>query len=359
MNRPLIGSIDTVDAPLVAFPCSVHSVRNKDRCGYQLNEGDQAAFMTGKVRLCLTLSEIWTMSDPRDLRRVVELARIAEDAGVAAVMMGEHVVMGPNSCKNGAPENPRDFSAAFNQPPSFPYPGLMPILGAVAATTSRIQIFAAAVLAALRPPLLIAKELATVDLLSQGRLAVLPTVSWQAEEYQALGSDFHHRGKMLDEQLEIWHRLWTKGSPVSYSGRFYRFSDIYAEPAPYRTGGPELWVGGRDLSPYIVGRIVRYATGMFPLRPPGEEQMDELAHAMRAAGRDISELRKMAELPIPKFTGADDLLDLDAAVANAPEMAAKGYTTLVVKPSMFIDDDAQFGDFCRDAVRKLDAAVAG
>ncbi|WP_280424584.1 LLM class flavin-dependent oxidoreductase [Nocardia carnea] len=299
------------------------------------------------------------MSDPRDLRRVVELARIAEDAGVAAVMMGEHVVMGPNSAKNGAPENPRDFAGAFNQPPRFPYPGLMPVLGAVAAATSRIQIFAAAVLATLRPPLLIAKELATVDLLAQGRLSVVPTVSWQAEEYAALGIDFHQRGKMLDEHLEIWHRLWTEGSPVSYDGRFYRFSDIYVEPAPHQAGGPEIWVGGRDLSPYIIRRIVRYAKGMFPLRPPGDEQMAELADAMKAAGRDISELKKMAELPIPPFTGSTDVLDLDAAVANAPDMVAKGYTTLVVKPSMFIDDDAQFGDFCRDAVRKLDAAARG
>lgn len=310
------------------------------------------------VGLCITLSEIWTMTDPRDLRRVVALARIAEEAGVSAVLMGEHVAMGPNSCKNGAPENPRDFAAAYNQPSDFPYPGLMPVLGAVAAATSRIQLIAAAVLATLRPPLLIAKELATVDLLSEGRLVVVPTVSWQQEEYEGLGVDFGHRGRMLDEQLEIWHRLWREGSPVSYDGRFYKFSQMYSEPSPYQAGGPELWVGGKHFSPWMVRRAVRYGKGIFPIFPPSDEQMAELAHAMKSAGRDIGELKMMAVLPTPTFTDATGVLDLDAVIARGPELAAKGYTTLLVKPSMFIDDDAQFEDFCRDAVRKLSMALA-
>lgn len=320
--------------------------------------GTSAVTPTTNVRLCITLSEIWTMSDPRDLRRVVELARIAEETGVAAVLMGEHVAMGPSSCKNGAPENPRDFAAAFNQPSDFPYPGLMPVLGAIAAATSRIQLIAAAVLATLRPPLLIAKELATVDLLSQGRLVVVPTVSWQKEEYQGLGTDFSQRGRMLDEQLEIWQRLWTKGSPVSYDGRFYKFSQMYSEPSPYQAGGPEIWVGGKHFSPWMVRRAVRYGKGLFPIFPPTEDQMAELADAMNAAGRDLGELKMMSVLPTPRFTDATGVLDLDAAIANAPDLVAKGYTTLVVKPSMFIDDDAQLGDFCRDAVRKLEMVLA-
>jgi alkanesulfonate monooxygenase SsuD/methylene tetrahydromethanopterin reductase-like flavin-dependent oxidoreductase (luciferase family) len=308
--------------------------------------------------MCITLSESWTMADPRDLHRFVGYARVAEEAGMAGVMVGEHVAMGPNSCFNGPPLNPRDWISAGNQPSRYPHPSNLPILSAMAAVTSNLQLIAAAVLSVLRPPLVMAKEFATVDLISRGRLVIVPTVSWQREEYEAMGIDFGQRGKMLDEQLEIWQQLWNEGSPVSYDGRFYNFSEMYVEPAPYRDGGPQLWVGGNAFSPWLLRRTVRYGAGFFSFVPPTEEQLAELGEAMKAAGRDVSELEMAALLPTPAFTDATGLLDLDAAIANAPDMIAKGFSTLFIKPAQYIDDGDQLGDFCRTALRKLKAALA-
>lgn len=313
--------------------------------------------MSRHVGLCLVLSETWTMTDPRDLRRFVDYARIAEKAGIAGVLVGEHVAMGPNSCANGPTENPRDWLMAGNQPTDFPHPSNLPILSAMAAVTSHLRLIAAAVLTALRPPLLMAKELATVDLISEGRLVVVPAVSWQREEYEAMGLDFSKRGKMLDEQLEIWHQLWTNGSPISYDGQFYRFSEMSIEPGPYRIGGPTIWAGGKSFSPWMVRRTVQYANGLFPIFPPTDEQIAELADAMSAAGRDITELEMAAVLPTKPFTDATGVLNLDDTIAAAPELVAKGYTTLLVKPSMYIDDGDLFEEFCRAAIDKLDAVL--
>lgn len=297
------------------------------------------------------------MADPRDLRRLLEYTKIAEKVGIGALLVGEHPVMGPNSASKGLALNPRDWMMAGNQPPDTPYPASLPLLAAMAAVTSKIQLIAGAVIAPLHSPLLLAKELGTVDLLSEGRLAVLPSVSWQLEEYEALGVDFTKRGKMLDEHLEIWHRLWSTGSPVNYDGAHYKFSDVYIEPGPYRPGGPEIWTAGKFFSPWMIRRAVAYAKGLFTIFPPSEEQMAELGDAMHAAGRDLSELELVAVLPTPEFTDATGLLDLDATIAKAPELVSRGFTTLLLKPSMFIDDGAEFEDFCRAALSKLQTVL--
>lgn len=293
------------------------------------------------------------MTDPRDLRRIVDYAVEAERAGFDGVMLGEHVVLGPNSASDGAPANPRDWLKRGNQPPMYPHPSSLSLLAAIAAATTRLRLLAAAVLAPLRHPLLLAKELATLDLISKGRLIVLPAVSWQREEYAALDVPFEQRGAILDEQLEIWERLWTRGSPVSYEGRHFRFRSIHVEPQPWRPGGPTLWFGGRRFAPWALRRVVRYGRGFFPIVPPSSDELAALSAAMQAAGRRPGELEMAAFIFGPPFKGADDLLDLDAALAPLPEQMALGFSTFVIKPSQFINDGRQLGGFCAEVVDKV------
>lgn len=311
-----------------------------------------------KPRLFLLLSEIWSMTDGRDLPRVVELAVAAEKCGFNGVMIGEHVVSGANSAINGVPRNPRDWLRVGNQPPMYPHPSSLHLLAAIAARTTRLRLLAAGLLTPLRHPLLMAKELATVDLISRGRLIVLPTVSWQEEEYAALNVPFHKRGKILDEQLEIWERLWTKGSPVSHHGEMFRFENAYVEPRTFRSGGPALWFGGRGLKPHLLRRAVRYGQGYWPVVPMTVDETAQLHNALREAGRDPDDFEMGAMLSGPAFRGADDLLDLDEALAPVPELWERGVSTFLVKPSVFMDDDAHIESFCRDVVRKVDALVA-
>ncbi len=119
-------------------------------------------------RLVLVLSENWTMVSPRDLRALVHVAVEAESAGVDTVMISEHVVLGPSSSAEGIMANPRDYAAPGNQDPATPWPDSIVLASAIAAATSRLRIALAAVIAPLRHPLLLAKQLATLDLLAEG-----------------------------------------------------------------------------------------------------------------------------------------------------------------------------------------------
>jgi probable F420-dependent oxidoreductase len=307
------------------------------------------------VKLYLILSESWTMTDPRDLRRFVQYAVDAEEAGFDGVMVGEHVVMGPNSAFRGKPENPRDWIMAGNQESSFPHPSNLVLLSAMAAVTSRIRLIAGALLTPLRHPLALAKDLATLDLVSEGRLVVIPGVSWQEEEYAALNVPFHARGAILDEQLEIWQRLWTDGSPVAYSGKNFQFGDAYVEPQPYRPGGPEIWIGGKTVSPWAIRRAVRHGRGFFTIVPPTQADLDGLSAAMSAAGREMSELELAAFVFGPPFKDATSLLDIDEALETVPSLLQRGVSHLVFKPSQFIDDGNDLGAFCRSVKAKVEA----
>jgi probable F420-dependent oxidoreductase len=304
-------------------------------------------------KMFLILSESWTMADPRDMRTFAGLATVAEEAGIDGIMIGEHVVAGPNAAYLGVPRNPRDWIKAGNQDPSYPHPSNLVLLSAMAAVTERVRLLAGGLLTPLRHPLVVAKDLATLDLVSNGRLIFMPSVSWQEEEYAALDVRFDRRGEILDEQLEIWDRLWRGGSPVSHAGRHFRFSDIYVEPQPFRPEGPELWIGARKFAPWAVRRAVRQAKGFFPIVPPTDDELALLRQELVRAGRDPDDLELGAFLFGPAFEGEADLLDLSKALEPVPDLVERGFSTLVIKPSQYIDDVDQLGDFCRTVLENI------
>ena len=179
--------------------------------------------------LVSVLTENWTMTDPRDLRSIVCMAQEAEDAGFDMVMISDHVLLGPSAGSSGRMANPRDYAMPGNQDPATPWPSNLVLLSAIAQATTRIRIGAIALIAPLRHPLVLAHDLAALDLLSEGRLVIQPTVSWHRDEYDAIGVDFTKRGRIMDEQLEIMRAVWER-SPVSYAGEVFSFDDVYVEP---------------------------------------------------------------------------------------------------------------------------------
>jgi probable F420-dependent oxidoreductase len=299
-------------------------------------------------RLVLVLSENWTMTSPRDLRALVRIAREAEDAGIDGVMLSEHIVLGPSAGAGGRPANPRDYAAPGNQDPATPWPDSIVLMSAIAAATTRLRLIAAAIIAPLRHPLLLAHQLATLDLLSQGRLVVQPTVSWHREEYAALGVDFDQRGRLLDEHLQAWAELWQPG-PASFAGAHYRFADVYLEPKPYRPEGPRLWFGGSSVGPWIIRRLVAHGHGFHPFGQPTADEMRPLVAAMAAAGREMSELEIVGGIR-GQLEARGGPADLAQAAEAIPGQLQAGYTTICFKPSQFTDDPAQVAALCRRLV---------
>jgi probable F420-dependent oxidoreductase len=304
-------------------------------------------------RLILVLSENWTLTSPRDLRSLVRIAVEAEAAGVDAVMLSEHVVLGPASGAGGIMGNPRDYAAPGNQGPATPWPDSLVLASAIAASTTRLRIALAAVIYPLRHPLLLAKQLATLDLLSEGRLVVQPTVSWHEQEYEALGVPFSQRGAILDEQLEAMAVAW-RDTPASYAGQHFRFSDVYLEPKPFRPEGPRMWFGGQSLHPPLLRRLVRYGHGFHPFGSPTPDELDRLRAALSEAGRDPVELEMVGGIR-GTFTDEKSTADLAQAAEAIPAQLAQGYTSICFKPSMFTDDIAEVGPLCRDLVMRAAA----
>jgi alkanesulfonate monooxygenase SsuD/methylene tetrahydromethanopterin reductase-like flavin-dependent oxidoreductase (luciferase family) len=295
-----------------------------------------------QLKLVLVLTENWTMLPGTDLQGLVRMAREAEDCGFDAVMLSEHVVLGPDAGAAGLMENPRDWAYPGNQDPATPWPSSLVLLSAMAAVTTRLRLIAGAVIPPLRHPLLLAKELATLDQLSQGRLVVIPTVSWSRDEYAALGVSFGQRGRLLDEHLAAWEQVYTR-TPASFEGAHYRFRDVYLEPKAFRPGGPLLW-------------LVRYGQGFNPLGRPQAGELRALRAAMAAANRDPDELEMVGGIR-GHFPSSDAVADLGQAMESLPEQWEQGFTTICVKPSMFINDPHDLPKFCGEALRQAASLI--
>jgi probable F420-dependent oxidoreductase len=308
------------------------------------------------VKLVLVLSENWTLSSPRDLRALVRLAVEAEDAGIDAVMVSEHIVLGASAGAAGRMANPREYALPGNQDPAMPWPSSLVLLSGIAAATSRLRLVAGAVIAPLRHPLLLARELGSLDLLSEGRLVVLPTVSWHRDEYDALGVPFGSRGDLLDEHLGAWEVLW-RDTPASFEGVHYRFSDVWFEPKAYRPGGPVLWFGGSSVHERLLRRLVRYGHGFNPLGSPSDDELARLRAALVDAGRAPGALELVGGIR-GTFPDAASVADLPRALEAIPAQLERGYTSICFKPSQFTDELDAVGPLCRELVRRVERLQA-
>ncbi len=312
------------------------------------------------LRWVIVLTENWTMTPGSDPMQLVRWAQEAEDAGFDAAMTSEHIVLGPASGAAGRMPNPREYALPGNQDPDTPWPSTLLMLAAVAARTSTIRLAASAVIAPLRHPLQLAKELATLDALSGGRLTVQPTVSWHRDEYAALGVPFTERGARLDEHLQVWRLAWqaaATGSPFSFEGRFYRFDDVWVSPGPAQPDGPRLWFGGADMHDALLHRLVHHGHGWNPLGAPSGDDRARLSAGLQAVGRDLGDLELVGGTRAT-FTGGDSCADLGRALEDLPAKVAQGFTTFCIKPSQFIDDPADVGRFCREVVARGEALLA-
>ena len=308
--------------------------------------------MSPTPRMLLILSENWTLASGRDLPRLVEWAREAEDAGFDSVMLSEHVVLGPDAGARGIMANPRAYAAPGNQDPATPWPNSLLVLSAIAAVTTRIRLVASAILAPLRRPLLLARDLGTLDLLSAGRLVVQPGVSWSRDEYAALGVPFGRRGRILDEQLAVLETVWAH-TPATFHGEFFDFDNVYLEPKAYRSDGPRLWFGGQQLHGPVLERLIRYGHGFHPFGTPTSADLATLRSRLASAGRDLTEIELVGGTRAT-FTDDHSCADLGAALAPIAEQWEQGYTTFCVKPSQFIDDPEQLPALLRDVARRVD-----
>jgi probable F420-dependent oxidoreductase len=218
---------------------------------------------------------------------IVTVAQQAEALGFDSVWVTDHIVI-PHSAI------PR-FGEAFFE--------LFATLAYVAGKTRRVRLGTSVIILPYRNPLFMAKALATIDVLSGGRLIVGAAVGWLAEEFEALGIPFKERGARSNEALKIMKLLWTETEP-KFEGRFFKFAGITAEPKPLQKPHPPIWIGGSSTA--ALKRAAEFAEAWHPTHRPIEEiaagamQFKALA---KAQGRDPNTLQVIVRAPLRVVAG--------------------------------------------------------
>jgi probable F420-dependent oxidoreductase len=261
-----------------------------------------------------------------DAEGVADVARTAEELGFESIWVGEHpVLIDPH-----APPSPLPPDAELLDP--------VPVLAYAAAARSRIKLGTGIIILPLRNPLILAKELATIDVLSRGRLLVGIGVGYVPGEYDAIGVEFHRRGRIADEWIDAMRTLWHDDRP-ELRGEFASFGGIQSRPRPLQSGGPPVLASG--FATAARRRAVERCQGwygFFQDLGTTKAAIDELAQLAREVDRpselgrleitisppagpiDADTVRRYEDLGVDRLVLVQDFLDM----AGGPATARRG-----------------------------------
>jgi probable F420-dependent oxidoreductase len=212
-----------------------------------------------------------------------ELAETAEQLGFDALWVSEHVVF-PGRIESPYPYSDDGQFPKGGQVLDAPDPFIW--LSYVAARTSRIRLGTGVLVLPQREPFVVAKQVASLDVLSEGRVELGIGVGWMAEEFEVLGASFKDRGRRTDEYVAVMRRLWAE-APTSFSGEYVSFEDCTSLPHPVQPDGVPIIVGGDTA--IAARRAGRLGDGWFPGKL-GPDELEPLIEVLRdaafEAGRD-------------------------------------------------------------------------
>jgi probable F420-dependent oxidoreductase len=207
---------------------------------------------------------------PIEIGRLLEVARHAEGRGLDSVWVTDHVIV------------PRDAGVIYRDDMLDP----LAVLPWLAGVTQRISLGTSVVILPYRSPIPVAKLLASVDVLSAGRLIVGVAIGWLEGEFDALGVPFRERASRSDEAMELFRKLWTEEQPALTTRR-HRLTNVQVSPMPLQRPRPPLWVGGNSDGAFR--RVARLGDGWHASSMDHEtfrRGQDGVRRAWQATGRD-------------------------------------------------------------------------
>ena len=281
------------------------------------------------VQLSISLAS-FSPEKPGDWSHLREQIRVAEAAGLDRVVVSDHVVYGENLEAYGDPSLGGTTGGRQPTGPDGHWLEPFTVLTRAAGLTERVRLGTNIMLAALRRPVVLAKELATLDVLSGGRVDLGVGVGWQREEYEAAGLDFDRRGALLDHTLAVCRTLWTEAR-AHFNDEFLRFDAIHQMPKPVQGGGVPIWVGG-TFQPRMVRRLAAFGSGWIPWGPAAADlpaHIPMVKQALADAGReDTADLQVVGTLPV--FRDGDHV-DLVRTVDATGPLVEAGVTDFRVR----------------------------
>ena len=160
-------------------------------------------------------------------------------------------------------------------------------LTAAAAVTKTIKLGTGICLVIERDPIVLAKECASLDVISEGRLILGIGAGWNVEEMENHGASFKDRWKIVREKVLAMKAIWTQDE-AEFHGDFVDFDPLWSWPKPVQKGGPPIWMGAN--SKWVFDRVAEYCDGWMPIGGSGSRGMENMAAAMAERGRDMAML---------------------------------------------------------------------
>ena len=224
-------------------------------------------------------------------------ARIAEQAGFDALFLSDHLCIPPDQTEGSGGR----------------YLDVLATLAFIAGATEKIRLGVSVLVVPYRPAVLTAKQVATIQELSDERMILGIGVGWMKPEFDALGVEFRRRGAITDETLNVIYHLFSADVPGPYNGKLVKFPSFVFLPRPKR---PIIWIGGNG--PAAMTRAVKFGDGWHPMLPATElkAKVEELHAGALAAGRAVPEIVVRRGLKL------DDLTAARAKVAAEQEAGA-------------------------------------
>ena len=283
---------------------------------------------------------------------VVRLAQGIEEIGYDQLDMFDHVIMG----------FPTESREAPIYPPKMPIMEALMTLSFVASATSRIGLGTEVLVLPQRQPVLVAKQVATLDTLSGGRVRLGVGVGWQESEYDALEEPFHNRGRRMDEAIAVLRAYWGD-TQVDYAGDHYSSTAMAMEPKPPQGGALPVWIGGG--AERALRRVGELGDGWLanPITDPAVARKcrDKISRYAEAAGRDPGSIgyQQMLAPPPRDAAGKAFYADPDQVVRRATEVADMGFEWGALNATAIFQAGARSVDAMLDVLGKLHETIRG
>jgi len=279
-------------------------------------------------------------------KKVAAVARAIEEIGYDELAVFDHVVMGYATDRRPAPMYPSNM----------PVLEALVLLGFAAAVTERVSLSTEVLVLPQRQPVLVAKQVATIDTLSEGRMRLGVGVGWQECEYDVLQTSFKDRGKRMDEAIDVLRTYWGE-SRIDRDGPYYPADGIAMDPKPPQGGRLPIWIGG--LTDAALRRTGRLGDGWMGSATGSDETvvaaMDTIRRYAEEAGRDPDAIGMQLMLAPPPRDAAGKTFyaEHDRVVRRAEAIKAMGADWTAVNATAIFQAGARSVDAMIDQLAQL------
>ena len=272
-----------------------------------------------------------TRGPTSDADSLVKIVEQAERLGFDSTVIADHVVF-PVQIESSYP-----YTVGGNFPGGWEALEQLSLMAFIAGKTRNLRLVTSVMILPYRNPVVTAKMLATIDVLSNGRVIVGVGVGWLREEFETLGCfEFDRRGTLSDEYLKIFKILWTQ-EPASFDGEFYRFDALHFLPKPIQKPHPPIWIGGHSRP--ALRRVARFADGWHPVgaNPAVPLQPKQFAES-------CEELRRLTELEGRRYEDLTICFKAPLYDKNTTTVSGTDRRPFSGSTSQVVDDIGTYGE---------------